>query len=407
MAVFAYKALDLQERQLSGTLAADTAALARQMLRARGLAVAGIAEVRPDAGSLPTRLGLAGLFRAAHRDEATVELWRNLAVLLQAGVPLAEALEVCLRQQSGGIQVVLRQVLEAVQSGQTLADALARHSRWFDALTLAVVQVGQRSGALATVLGELADYQGRRRAVVNRLSTALLYPAILCAVGTAVVIFLMGHVIPQLLEVLTAAGRELPVPTRMLKALSDGLVRTWPLLAGTAVMLAIALAVVRRTERGRRVWERAALGVPILGDLLRKAWIARISLMLATLLRSDVRFTEALRTVRQGLPHRLYADQLAALERAIEAGAGLAAPLRQSRLMPPLVVHLLAVGQESGELPHMLDQLRSTYEQKVQLALARFLAVLEPALILILAVVIGFVVYATLLPILETTRMVQ
>ena len=151
----------------------------------------------------------------------------------------------------------------------------------------------------------------------------------------------------------------------------------------------------------------SCLGVPIFGDLLRKAWIARITMMLATLLRADVRFVEALRTLRASLPHGLYADELQRLEVAVEAGAAIAEPLRDSRLVPPLVVHLLAVGQESGELPQMLEQLRESYEKEVQLALARFLAVLEPAMILVLAAAIGFVVFATLLPILETTRMVQ
>ncbi len=406
MAVFAYQALDAREQVQSGTLAADSAALARQALRARGLAVATIAELRSGqaaAGQRRCRFMVA----ARRRADARGELWSNLAVLLDAGVPLADALVVCLAQHRGAVQSILRQVLDAVRGGQALADALAVHGAWFDPLTLALVRVAERSGALAEGLRELAEYEARRRAVTSRLTTALIYPAILCATGLVVVLFLTSHVIPQLLDVLTSAGRELPAPTRLLKVLSDVLVGHGLVLAAGAAASAVALTVAGRTERGRRVFERLVLSVPAVGALVRQAWIARISLMLAALLRADVRFTAALRTVRQNLPHRLFADELAALERALEAGAALAAPLRRSRLMPPLVVHLLAVGQESGELPRMLDRLRAAYEQKVQLASARFLAVLEPALILVLAVIIGFVVFATLLPILETTRIVQ
>lgn len=407
MAVFAYQAFDVGQRAQSGTITADTAALAREALRGRGLVVAGVRPLRPQGANPWSALRSGRWLRGGAREAALAELWRNLSVLLRAGIPLVEALDVCLRQQRGAIQPVLRQVRESVRSGQALATALATHGGWFDRLTLAVVEVGQRSGALAEALGQLAEYVGRRRAVVNRLTTALIYPAILCLVGTGVVLFLMTQVIPQLLVVLASAGRELPAPTRVLQALSDLVLVYWPALVLVCAALVGAFVLLRSNEWGKRWLERLALAIPVLGDLLRQAWISRISLMLATLLRSDVRFTEALRTVREGLTHRLFRDELGRMEQAIEAGAGIAEPLQHSRLIPPLVVQLLAVGQESGELPRMLDELRRTYEQQVQLAIGRFLAALEPALILTLAIVIGFVVFATLLPILETTRMVQ
>ncbi len=407
MVVFAYRASDARQRPHTGTVAADTPALARQMLRSRGLFIEQIRAAAAEITSPWQRLRLNSRFGSRRSSDDVAELWRNLAVLLEAGVPLAEALSVCIRQQPGRIQTLLREVHESVCGGQSLTDALRRFPRWFDALTLSIVEVGQRSGSLPTALRELAEFQGRRRALANRLSTALIYPLILCVVGVAVVIFLMSHVVPQLVEVLASAGRELPAPTRLLKSLSDGLVRFGPLLACVLAGLLLGAGVLGRTERAGRVFERGVLSLPVLGDLVRKAWVARISLMLTTMLRSEVRFTEAVRTVRAGLPHRLFSDELEKVETAVQAGADIAEPLKDSRLMPPLVVHLLAVGQESGELPKMLEQLRENYEKEVQLALSRFLAVLEPALILVLAVLIGFVVFATLLPILETTRMVQ
>lgn len=399
MPVFAYQALDARQSPHSGTIAADTAALARHLLRGQGLAVARIEPVKRQQPRLWRRM--------RRDDEQIAELWRNLAVLLEAGVPLAEALDVCLRQQRGSVQAVLRQLADSIRQGRSLAEALADHPGQFDAITLTIVRVGEQSGALSAALNELAEHQTRRRAIVNRLGTALIYPAILVLVGTAVVIFLMSHVVPQLLEVLAAAGRDLPAPTRLLKSLSDGLIAYWPLLVGAVVAVFVGLAAMKRHPRGRRLLERAVLSVPVLGDLIRKSWVARISMMLAVLLHSDVRFDEALRTVRSNLSHGLYADALTRLEQAIEAGSAIADPLRDDRLMPPLFVHLLGVGQESGELPRMLAQLRDSYEKSVNLALTRFLAVLEPALIILLAIVIGFVVFATLLPILETTKVVQ
>ncbi|MFQ5807746.1 MAG: type II secretion system F family protein, partial [Phycisphaerae bacterium] len=332
MAVFAYRASAARQEALTGTITADTPALARQALRSRGLVIERIQPVVPAAGSLWQRLGVGARFGSRRTSEQVAELWRNLAVLLEAGVPLAEALNVSIRQQAGRIQTVLHQLHETVCNGQAFAEALRQHPRWFDALTLSIVEVGQRSGALPGALGELAEYQGRQRALANRLTTALIYPVFLCLVGTAVVIFLMSHVVPQLVEVLTSAGRELPAPTRLLKTVSDGLVGHGPLLAGALAGLLLGGGVLFRTGGGGRLFERIALGTPVLGDLVRKAWVARISLMLTTLLRADVRFTEALRTVRQGLPHRLFADELEKVQTAVEAGADIAEPLKDSRL---------------------------------------------------------------------------
>ncbi len=402
MPVFAYEAVDGRQQRCTGTIAAETPFQARQQLRARGWAVAGLAPQR-QAASVRQWLPRC---RGSHGPQVA-ELWRNLAVLLNSGVGLSAALQVCIRQRRGGLQPVLRAIDEAVRSGRSLHEALVAHPRWFDSLSLALVRVGEGAGALPAALEQLAAYQDRSQSARQRVIAALLYPAILLTVGVGVVLFLMSFVVPQLVSVLAEAGRELPWITRVLKYASD-------CISGQALWLSLGLAAVVltagvffRRDAGGRLLERMLLSTPFLGDWLRKAWVARMSLMLATLLRAEVRFGVALRQVRESLTQRLLADEFARLERAVEAGAGLADALRDSRILPPLVVHLLGVGQESGELPRMLEQLRDSYEREVQLALSRFLTVLEPLLILILAAAVGVVVYATLLPILETTKVVQ
>ncbi len=403
MPVFAYRAVDAAEKLVTGEITADSGALARQQLRSQGFTIARLESATRGANQ-PKSAHWAMRYSARRREAEVAELWRNLATLLDAGIPLTEALQVCLRQQRGRAQSVLRQLHDEVRSGVALSAALARRPAWFDEMTVTVVQIGQESGGLAAALRELADYLTRRRAVTGRLTTALIYPMILLFVGGGVAAFLMSYVIPQLLDVLAAADRPLPRPTLLLKAASDGLGRygLWLALL-LAASLAAALAW-SRTPRGARRIERTLLAIPRLGDLLRKSWVARLSLMLATLLKAEVRFVAALRTTRAGLPSRLLRDELERLEAAVEAGAGIADPLRDSRILPPLVVSLLAVGQESGELPRMLEQLRISYEREVEVALARFMAILEPALIVMLGFGIGFVAFATLLPILEATR---
>lgn len=398
MALFAYRALDARQSLVAGTIAADSPLQARQTLRAQGLTIAQLETAR-SRKSQPLRRG-PGLHEVA-------ELWRNLAVLLRAGVPLAVALETCRAQQPGPLRTVLQEIHESISAGRTLAEALESHPRLADEITRTMIAIGQHSGNLPDALLELAEYQTRRRGLANQFATALIYPVILCAVGTGVVIFLMSYVVPQLVDVLTAAGRELPWPTRVLLTFSQFVTGYAWILASFAIVLAAGTVATWRLPPVRRMRERLSLAIPVWSELVRKIWVARIAGMLATLLRVDARFTEALRIVRGNLSHGLYEAELQRLETGLEAGAALSAPLRESRLIPPLVVHLLAVGQESGELPAMLEQLRSHYEKEVGLALGRFVAVLEPALILVLATVIGFVVFATLLPIIETTRIAQ
>lgn len=401
MGVFAYRALDARERPIHGTLTADTPAEARQQLRARGLAIAELAPLGP-----PRRWNWIASRRARLRPAQRAEIWRSLAVLLLAGVPLATALQTCRQELRGAAESALRRLEDAIRGGRNLAEALRAQPELGDELAQTIVQVGLHTGQLGPALQQLAEYLLARRQTADKLTTALIYPAILCSVGLGVVLFLATQVLPQLLEVLASAGRSLPWPTRVLQAISAGLLQYGIVLAGIVAIAVVVIGATWHAPHLQRLRERAVLRLPVYGGLVRTAWLARIAGLLALLLRVDVRFTTALALLRRSLPHRLYAEALERLEKALEAGVEIAAPLRGSRLIPPLVTQLLALGQASGELPAMLEQLRAHYERELSLATARFLALLEPMLILVLALLIGFVVFATLLPILEATKVV-
>ncbi len=400
MPTFAYRALTATQQSAAGTLTADTPAQARMSLRARGYWVTELA---------PMNNGARGWVSLRRRGQqaAIAELWRNLALLLQAGVPLTDAVSICRRQRGGPLGAMLDEIIEEIRGGRSLTEALVGHPRWFDELARAMLGVGEQSGDLATACGELATYLERAQSTANRLATALIYPAILTLVGIGVAGFLMTYVVPQLIEVLVSAGRELPWPTRVLQVLTNVLTAWfWPILIVVGGILA-GLGALYRTSTGRRGFERGLLRIPVVGDLVRKSGVARFSMMLAALLRADVRFTTAVSIVRKSLPPGLLAAELQRLETAVEEGAAIRKPLEGSVVIPPLVTHLLHVGQESGELSQMLDQVRGSYEDELRIATQRFLAVLEPTLIVILALVIGFIVFATVLPILESTRIVQ
>ena len=287
---------------------------------------------------------------------------------------------------------------------------MAAHPLWFGAASgdvLAAVRVGQETGTLDEALAQLAGYLKERQTLAAKLTTAMVYPVILLTLGVAVVLFLMSYVIPQLLTVLQAGGQTLPASTRLLKGGSDVLVTYWPWLLAGVVGGAAGISLFLQTDTGARFWHRLQLRLPLIGTLLRKMLVARFAQQMAMLLGTGIPFTEAVATVRRGTRHRILSDELEAIEGAVRAGSDIGPALANSQIFPPLVVHLVAVGQNTGELTEMLTQLRAGYETEVNLAISKFTAALEPALIVVLAGAIGFVIFATMMPILEATRVMQ
>ncbi len=412
LAVFEYKGLNASGDVIAGTMTADTPQEGRRALRENGLRIhrfEPVAEVGPSQwlGSLrslrtlPSRL----LDRSARRADRVAEFARHLALLLRSGVPLAESIDVLIAQEKHvPFETVLRATLDHVRGGVSLADALADHPRWFDVTFLSAVRVGQRSGGLEHALTELADFLKDKSKLRSQVTAALTYPAILMVLGIAVTLFLMMRVIPQLMTVLVSSGKPLPAATAMLKSCTDILVNHWLVLLAAALIIATAGVLTFKSKRGRRFAETFVLRLPIVGSLVRRTLVARFAQQMTMLLGSGIPFLEAVGIVRGSENHLLLRDELDGIAKAIEAGSDIAPTLKNSRVFPPLVVHLVAVGQSAGELPQMLSELRAGYETEVKLALTKFTAALEPMLIVLMAGMIGFVIFATVMPILQVTE---
>ncbi len=401
MAVFSYTAADNSGNEQTGTLLADTPFDGRQRLRDRGLQVLAFGQARvPKSGPVPTM----GLRR---REEQVAEIARQLSMLLRSSVPLAESIDVLTRGRRNGLGTVLTSVRDRVTGGASLGDAMAEHPQWFDTLFVSAVRVGELTGNLDESLSHLAEHLRGQQTLRNRLTNALTYPLILLVVGIGVVLFLMSFVVPQLLEVLTASGRPLPASTVLLKGASDLLVHHWLVLGFSGIALGITTWLVGRSESGQRLWHRAQLRTPLLGSLVQKHIVAQFAQRMAVMLQTGIPFVEALRATRALTRNRVLADELEGMTGTIESGGDIAPTMEGSRVFPPVVAHLIGVGQESGELTTMLEELRSRYETEVDLAIGRFTAALEPLLIVLLAGGVGFVVFASLMPILEATRAIQ
>jgi general secretion pathway protein F len=396
MPIFAYEAVDSAARDLRGTISADSPREAREKLRAQGYLVEAI---RSNQAKSAARRRL--FERTGRHATGLTSIIRDLATLLGTGINLADALDTLSAQQAGRLQTSLLELRERVTSGSSLSDAMQAEPGIYDELTIQMVSVGENSGTLDKVLDRLADFRERYLMFKDRVTTALIYPVIVVGLAVIVSVFLMTVVLPMLLENLIESGHPLPWPTRVLKTLSDlAIGQGWWLLLG-AIALGTGFVALLRTEWGRRRWHTLLFRLPILGALTKKQEIARAAIVISTLMKNGIVFVEAARIAAKVSKNMLLRDALEEIRTRVQAGRDIGAALATTGVFPPLVALIFNVGQETGKLEEMLDRLAEGYERQVASATARLTAAIEPVLIVVLALFVGFILFATILPILE------
>jgi type II secretory pathway component PulF len=372
--------------------------LARDVLRARGLKIASLEEQQQR-----TRI-FGG--RTSHRrqcEHAVIGFIRELALLLSVGIPLLESLDSILRQHKGRFGAQLLNLRDRIASGVSLSQAMREQPRLFDELCVSITEVGEDSGTLDAALEKLAEFKERSRQLKGKIGTALIYPALVVVFATAVSAFLMSFVVPSILQPLIEMGRPLPWPTRVVKGASDFLVAWGWLLAVLGIAGVVLFAAAIRTERGQALWHRFLLGVPMLGELLRKQAVVRICVVMSALIGSGVVFVRALEVARRATKNVILKSALQRCEKAITAGSEVAGAMEGTHAFSPLVVQVFAVGQQSGRMEEMLARLGNDYDRDVATAAQRLAAILEPLLIVALALLVLLIAMATMLPILEAS----
>ncbi|MEM8875886.1 MAG: type II secretion system F family protein [Planctomycetota bacterium] len=417
MAVFAYEATDTESARVTGTLIADTPRDARDRLREWGLSVHALSDrSMPGRGQVSTGfipwLGRVCRSRAgglsARRHGAAALFLRELATLLQVGVPMLEALDTVIRQTPKRQRATWLLLRDRVAAGGSLAEAAREAKRYnqpaFDPISTAMIEVGEDAGRLAEVLEETAAFRERAGELKNRLASALIYPAVVSFVGIAVCLFLMTYVVPGLLESLVDSGRPLPWITRAVRAMSQGLIAWGPFLSVAALVFFVVFALIVRTPRGRYVWHTLLLNLPGVGGVLKKQAVVRLSFVLSTLLRSGVPFERAVGIAKGVTNNAVLQNALTQCERDVHAGRDLGPALEATKAFPPTVVQVFALGQASGTLENLLDRLARSYDRQVATLTDRLTALIEPVLIVLLAVAVGAIAFATVLPILEISN---
>ncbi|MEX2131622.1 MAG: type II secretion system inner membrane protein GspF [Pseudohongiellaceae bacterium] len=400
MEAFDYKALDAGGRPVAGVIQADTARQARLQLRIKGLLPARVEKVH--ARERASQVWARGL-SSAELSMVT----RQLASLLASGLTLEQALNALMEEASSPLtREILTGVKTEITSGSSLAAALRVYQKSFPEFYCALVHGGAESGALPVVLQHLADYLDARQALHQKTSLALLYPILVSVVALAIVTGLLVYVVPQVVQVFTQSRQELPLLTRMLITLSDFLRGSWPyLLAAIAAAVAMVHVALRKAEiRLRRdTW---LLRLPWLGVVVRSVNTARFASTLAILLGGGVSMLAALGSSARVVTNQAMNNALAGVIGRVQEGTSLARALGESRIFPPLLVHMVASGETSGKLEQMLQRAAALETQALERRLAVFLTLLEPVMILIMGAVVLMIVLAILLPIMEINQLV-
>jgi general secretion pathway protein F len=398
--IYSYRAVDARESAIAGTIAADTPRKARDQLRGRGLFVQNL-EVHVGRKS-----AFAGIWRRRARSATVAVTIREIATLLSVGITLVDALDTLTKQYRGNLHTWMLSLRDRVSAGASFSEAASELPELFDELSVRMLEVGEASGNLDTVLHRLADFKERSAEFKDRVIGALLYPAIVLLTSMIVTGFLMMVVMPMLLDQLVEAGRTLPWPTRVLKGISDLLTQSGHWIALGLIIVTAALVVILRTEPGRRFSGLVALKIPVVGNMVVKQNISRIAYIMSALLGTGVDFVKAAEIAARSTRSLIYRESLLAASRLIHAGQEIGPALGQTGAFPPMVVQVFTVGQASGQLDSMLERLAESYDRQLATLSSRIATVVEPVMILFLAVVVGFILFATILPILEAGHVV-
>ncbi len=409
---FAYTALDAQGLEKVGSLEAADVSQVTVILRRQGLfpttviLATGAKPAPGGGGGGKWSFALPGLRIVAPKERAIFT--RQLGTLIRAGLPLLRGLEVLARQQENPrFRRVIEALAESIRSGSTLSDAMKRHPRIFDRLYINMIKAGEAGGLLDAVLDRLARFQEKSLQLHGKIRAALVYPVIVLTVAVAILAGLLVFVVPKFKQIFAdlLKGAPLPPLTRAVLAVSEAVQHHAFLAAGLAVAAWMAFRLFRRTPAGAQRVDTALVRLPLFGDLILKAVVARFARTLGTLLSSGVPILASLLITRDTCGNTRVASAITRVHDRVKEGAPVARPLEGTRVFPPMVTSMIEVGEHSGQLPEMLNKVADIYEDEVDHAVAGLSAMLEPVLILFLALIVGTIVIALFLPIIRIVQL--
>ena len=405
MAKFKYSASDKEGRELSGVLESTSERTARKELADQGLTVSRISEVAIQSEKkAAAKKQRKPMFGTGVTSENVTIFSRQLATLLKAGLPLLRSLEVIGRQEKNPyFKDIVDNLADAVRTGNKFSDGLQQHPKVFDKLYINMARAGEAGGVLDVVLDRLATFQEKAMKTTNKVKSAMVYPIVILTVALAIVVILMIFVVPQFQKIFSDMlnGAPMPALTQTIIDISDFMKQNYIATLGIVIAAIAAVKIFFKTKVGIRLWDIAGLRLPKFGDLVMKSTVARFTRTFGTLLASGVPILEALNITRGTIKNSVISDALLRVHDRVRDGEPLATPLDQQKIFPTMVTSMVEVGEETGQLSEMLNRIADNYDEEVDNAVGGITSVIEPIMIVLLAVMVGTIVIALFLPIIQ------
>lgn len=411
MAKFKYTAIDANGKQKTGTVEAENTDDANAKLSAAGLMPTKVTSGGGGKGAASRKKTDGGKakkktfnFGKVIKQEDLSIFTRQLATLLEAGLPLLRALEVMIRQERNlRFKAVMEQIADQVKSGNSFSDGLSQHPKIFDRLYVNMVRAGEAGGVLDTVLARLAGFMEKALKTKKKVKSAMVYPLVVVGVAVAIVALLMTVVVPKFQTIFDdmLGGAALPAPTQIVINVSNFMQQNILLSLGIVVFAFFALKFLLKTRYGAKAFNWCSINLPKVGDLVRKVNIARITRTFGTLLSSGVPILQSITITKDITGNIFYESALNRVHDCVRDGEPLAAPMERESVFPNMVTSMVDVGEETGELSEMLNRIADNYDEDVDNAISGITSIIEPVMIVFLALVVGFIVIALFLPIVE------
>jgi len=413
---FKFVAMDAKGAETEGVLEAENQAQAIAAIRSKGLFPTRVGEVGSDSrrkaaktakatgAGLKRESKLAATFGGRVKPKQLMVFTRQLATLIEAGLPLLRGLRILLKQEkSPALREAINGMGEAVEGGSTFSEALAQYPKIYDKLFVNMVKAGEAGGVLETVLARLAEFMEKSEKIKNKVKSAMVYPIVVLVVAFSILAFLLTNVVPKFKEIFSELleGKPLPAITQFVMDVSNGLKEHGLWVFGGVAGMVIAIKLWRRTTAGRVTLDKLKLRAPMFGPLFLKTAVSRFSRTLGTLLTSGVPVLQALNIVRDTAGNEVIARAIQQIHDSVKEGDTMAMPMEASAVFPPMVVSMVDVGEETGALPEMLLRVADNYDDEVDTAVEGLTSIIEPVMIVFLAIIIGTIVIAMFVPLIS------
>ncbi len=412
MAKFEYIAVNSKGEETAGAIEASSKDDAINKLRGGGLFPTQVAAegqltaaVKKTKKAAASNKGKGKKVRGKVKSKSLMIWTRQLATLIDSGLPLLRGLNVLSNQEPNPVlKSTVLQLAESVQTGSTFSESLGQHPKVFNKLYVNMVKAGELGGVLELVLNRLAEYQEKAQKLKNKIVSAMVYPVIVICIAVGIVVFLLTYIVPQFNDIfenmVTGGKNAMPALTQAVIGASDFLVSRWYIIVTIVILAVMGFKAYSSTKAGRKMLDRLTLKAPLFGPVILKSSVARFTRTLGTLVTSGVPILQALNITRDTAGNNIVAEAIMRVHDAVKEGESMVNPLEASKIFPPMVISMVEVGEETGQLPEMLLKIADVYDDEVDNAVGALTSLLEPIMIVVLAVIVAVIVLALFQPLL-------